>query len=215
MQRKRSGTSLTRGCNHVTATMWSRNVVEGTRSLDLKQSEGIPGLGSSVEERDAGWIKNGNEEGDARWHRGPTRTRRTGMRKSTGGRTATRRPIRDVILISSTVPTDSATDAASTIPNPYSIPSSSPPTLPPISASPSAGRRKPSPIPSSATAYDADFFATCGLSGVHSTMRVKLHAAVSSPPNGARSRTGRQRPPCQRRKSFSTPGIAEKSRRRG
>ena len=46
-----------RGRNHVTATMWSRNVVEGTRSLDLKQSEGIPGLGSSVEERDAGWIK--------------------------------------------------------------------------------------------------------------------------------------------------------------
>ena len=46
-----------RGRNHVTATMWSRNVVEGTRSLDFKQSEGIPGLGSSVEERDAGWIK--------------------------------------------------------------------------------------------------------------------------------------------------------------
>ena len=46
-----------RGRNHVTATMWSRNVVEGTRSLDFKQSEGIPGLGSSVEERDTGWIK--------------------------------------------------------------------------------------------------------------------------------------------------------------
>ena len=45
------------GRNHVTATMWSRNVVEGTRSLDFKQSEGIPGLGSSVEERDTGWIK--------------------------------------------------------------------------------------------------------------------------------------------------------------
>ena len=41
----------------MTATTWSRNVVEGTRSLDFKQSERSPGLGSSVEERDAGWIK--------------------------------------------------------------------------------------------------------------------------------------------------------------
>ena len=55
----------------MTATMWSRNVVEGTRSLDFKQSEEIPGLGSSVEERDAGWIKN-----DASWIK-------TEMRKET------------------------------------------------------------------------------------------------------------------------------------
>ena len=41
-----------RGRNHVVEKRG-----RGERSLDLKQSEGIPGLGSSVEERDAGWIK--------------------------------------------------------------------------------------------------------------------------------------------------------------